>query len=100
MMVISLIKRPQGHVVRLDGAEYVFRSPDWTCDCTEPRALARFQAIPEGYRLEKDVPETTMRDDYQAKEQPVLSEPIANSSSPAPRLRRRRAISRSMADET
>ena len=52
MRVKSLIRRPQGHVAVLGGlVEYAFRPPLWECEVTEPSHLARFAAIPEGYRL-------------------------------------------------
>jgi hypothetical protein len=54
MRVISLIRRNQGHSVTLDEVTYAFLPPDWACEVQEPRHLARFRAIPEGYRVEED----------------------------------------------
>lgn len=54
MRVISLIRRTQGHSVTLDEVTYAFLPPDWACKVQEPRHLARFRAIPEGYRVEED----------------------------------------------
>lgn len=54
MRVISLIRRTQGHSVTLDEVNYAFIPPDWACEVQEPRHLARFRAIPEGYRVEED----------------------------------------------
>ena len=61
MRVYSLIKRPNGHVVNLDGVAYAFLPPDWCCEVAEPRHLARFQAITEGYRLDEPLPSSPTR---------------------------------------
>jgi hypothetical protein len=55
MRVISLIRRTHGHSVTLDEVTHAFLPPDWACDVQEPRHLARFRAIPEGYRVEEDL---------------------------------------------
>lgn len=52
MRVISLIQRPEGHVVTLDGDQYAFMPPDWSCEVSHPQHLARFAAVVEGYRLD------------------------------------------------
>jgi glyoxylate utilization-related uncharacterized protein len=54
MRVISLIRRTQGHNVTLDEVTYAFLPPDWACEVQEPRHLARFRAIQEGYRVVED----------------------------------------------
>jgi hypothetical protein len=57
MRVVSLIKRTQGHVVELDDMVYSFRPPHYAAEVKDPRHLARFSQIPEGYLvLEVDKP--------------------------------------------
>lgn len=51
MRVESLIRRPTGHVVMLEGEVYAFQPPTWACEVMMPAHVARFGAIPEGYRL-------------------------------------------------
>ncbi len=51
MRVESLIRRPAGHVVTLDGEVYAFQPPTWATEVQTPAHVARFGAIPEGYRL-------------------------------------------------
>lgn len=51
MQVISLIRRPAGHRVVLNGVAYAFQPPDYLAEVTDERHLARFREIPEGYRL-------------------------------------------------
>ena len=52
MKVHSLIRRPAGHEVVMEGVRYAFRPPEWACEVNEPRHAARFAAVSEGYRLE------------------------------------------------
>lgn len=54
MRVESLIKRPMGHEVAMDGVVYAFRPPEWACEVNEPAHVARFAAIKEGYRVLPD----------------------------------------------
>ena len=74
MRVISLIKRAQGHAVRLDGVEYAFLPPNYACVVTEPRHLERFRAVPEGYRLEAEPEALTLK----------LSGPVTAETKPQP----------------
>ena len=54
MKVHSLIRRPAGHEVVMEGVRYAFRPPEWICEVNEPRHAARFAEIKEGYRLEPE----------------------------------------------
>lgn len=52
MRVESLIRRANGHVVELDGVCYAFQpATDYGCVVEVPAHVARFRAIPEGYRV-------------------------------------------------
>lgn len=55
MRVVSLIKRAQGHVVEMGDMIYVFRSPGYAAEVEDPRHLARFSEIPEGYVIQADL---------------------------------------------
>ncbi|NCC41554.1 MAG: hypothetical protein EOM21_19470 [Gammaproteobacteria bacterium] len=52
MRVVSLIKRADGHVVKLGDVAYAFRPPTYAAEVEDPRHLARFSEIPEGYVIQ------------------------------------------------
>lgn len=54
MRVESLIRRPLGHTVHLDGGASVYAfvpEHDYQCEVANPRHLETFRAIAEGYRV-------------------------------------------------
>lgn len=54
MRVVSLIKRANGHVVEMGDMTYAFRPPGYAADVEDPRHVARFREIPEGYVIHAD----------------------------------------------
>jgi hypothetical protein len=51
MKIKSIIDRPEGHFVDLDGTVYEFNPPSHVCEVEDKHHLARFLSIPEGYEL-------------------------------------------------
>lgn len=56
MRVTSLIKRAEGHSVRLGNITYAFIPPSYACDVTDEAHAERFRQIPEGYAVDTPKP--------------------------------------------
>jgi hypothetical protein len=75
MLIESIIRRVNGHVVNLDNDTYIFKAPDYACEVVNQKHLQRFANIPEGYR-EKDAPAKTWDD---VKPEPDPEPPIMSA---------------------